>query len=331
MRKFRIAIPDDGPPVMRSSKAYQTLLERAEVSYYDSLPSSDKELVARVGDAEGAISIRASAKFPEAVLAACPKLQIVSVWGTGTDHVDLAAAARLGITITNTPGVSAIAMAEHALTLMLAVARRIPQIDVETRQGAWPGGLITQLHGKTLGIIGLGAIGRQTARIARGIGMRVVAWTMHPSSELAQELGLELVDLDELYEISDVVSLHLRQSPETTGLIDDGVFRRMKPSAIFINTARGPIADEQALIAALEEKRIAGAGLDVFDVEPLPKDHPLTRLPNVVMTPHSGGAAPEVLEAGPQLSVDNLFAYFEGKPVNVVASPPGRAKGSTEG
>ena len=324
MRKFRISVPDDAPPVMRPSKAYETLLERADASYYDSLPSSDEELVERVGDAEGAISIRASAKFPEAVLRACPKLQIVSVWGTGTDHVDLAAAARLGVTITNTPGVSAIAMAEHTLTLMLAVARRIPQIDVETRRGSWPRGLITQLHGKTLGVIGLGAIGRQTARLARGIGMRVVAWTMHPSFELAQELGLALVDLVELYEISDVVSLHLRQSPESTDLLDDRAFRRMKPSAIFINTARGPIANEQALIAALAEKRIAGAGLDVFDVEPLPKDHPLTRLPNVVMTPHSGGAAPEVLEAGLRLSVDNLFAYFEGKPANVVASPDTR-------
>ena len=218
-------------------------------------------------------------------------------------------------------------MAEHALALMLAVARRIPQIDVETRRGTWPRGLITQLHGKTLGIIGLGAIGRQTARIARGIGMRVVAWTMHPSSELARELGLALVDLDELYEISDVVSLHLRQSPETTGFIGKREFQRMKPNAIFINTARGPIADERALIAALEEKRIAGAGLDVFDVEPLPKDHPLTRLSNVVMTPHAGGAAPEVLEVGLQLAVDNLFAYFEGKPVNVVAGARGRAKG----
>ena len=324
MQRFKIAIPDDAPPVMGASTAYQALLERAEVGYYDSLPSSDAELVERVGDAQGAISIRASAKFPRAVLAACSKLRIVSVWGTGTDHVDLAAAARLGITVTNTPGVSAVAMAEHALALMLAVARRIPLIDAQTRQGSWPRGLITQLHGKTLGIIGLGAIGRQTARIARGIGMRVVAWTMHPSSELAQELGLELMDLDELYEISDVVSLHLRQSPESTGLLDDRAFRRMKPSAIFINTARGPIADEQALIAALEEKRIAGAGLDVFDVEPLPKDHPLTRLPNVVMTPHSGGAAPEVLEAGLRLSVDNLFAYFEGKPVNGVASPRDR-------
>ena len=319
MRKFKIAVPDDAPPVMRPSKAYAALLERAEVSYYDSLPSSDEELVERLGDAEGAISIRASAKFPEAVLAACPKLQIVSVWGTGTDHVDLVAATRLGITITNTPGVSAIAMAEHTLALMLSVARRIPRIDAQTRRGSWPRGLITQLHGKTLGIIGLGAIGRQTARIARGIGMRVVAWTMHPSAELAEELGLELVNLEELYEISDVVSLHLRQSPETTGLLDNPAFRRMKPSAIFINTARGPIVDERALIAALEEKRIAGAGLDVFDVEPLPKNHPLTRLPNVVMTPHSGGAAPEVLEAGLQLAVDNLFADFEGKPVNVVA------------
>ncbi len=307
--------------------AYRTLLDRAEVVYYDSLPSSDVELVERVGDADGAISIRASAKFPGAVLAACPKLQIVSVWGTGTDHVDLAAAAGLGITITNTPGVSAIAMAEHALALMLAVARRIPRIDAQTRQGSWPRGLVTQLHGKTLGIIGLGAIGRQTARIARGVGMRVVAWTMHPSAELAEELGLDLVDLDELYEISDVVSLHLRQSPETIGFIGEREFQRMKPSAIFINTARGPIVNEQALIAALEERRLAGAGLDVFDLEPLPKDHPLTRLPHVVLTPHSGGAAPETLEAGLQLAVDNLFACFEGKPVNIVAGPLPGARG----
>lgn len=305
---------------MASSKAYRALLSSAEVSYYDSLPSSNDELVERIGDSEGVINIRASAKFSGSVFAACPKLKIVSVWGTGTDHIDLAAAAKLGITITNTPRVSAVAMAEHTLALMLAVARRIPEIDRQTKQGLWPRGLVTQLHSKTLGIIGLGAIGRQTARIGVGVGMHVVAWTMHPSEDLAQELGLKLVSLDKLYETSDVITVHLRQSQETIGLLDDRAFRRMKPTAIFINTARGPLVDEQALIAALKEKRIAGAGLDVFDVEPLSKNHPLAKITNVVMTPHSGGAVPEVLEASLQLSVDNLFSYFEGKPKNLVTS-----------
>ena len=321
MSKPKIIIPDDAPPVMGPSQAYQNLLSRADVIYFDSLPANRDEQLKRIADAELIINIRSSVAFPEAVLESCPKLKLVSLWGTGTDHVDLPAAARLGVTVTNTPGVSAYAMAEHALTLMLAVARNIPQIDASTRQGEWPRGFVAQLHGKTLGVIGLGAIGRQTARIARGIGMRVIAWTMHPSEQLAKELGVEMVELDELYRSSDVVSLHLRLSPDTTGFLGAREFGLMKPTAIFINTARGAITDEKALIEALEQKRIAGAGLDVFQTEPLPKDHPVLRLPNVVLTPHAGGVTKEALEAGLQLSIDNVFAFLQGKPQNVVAGP----------
>jgi D-3-phosphoglycerate dehydrogenase len=321
MPKPKVVIPDDAPPVMGPSQAYQNLLSRAEVSYYDSLPPTREEQLRRIGDAELIINIRSSVTFPEEVFKSCPKLKLLSMWGTGTDHVDLPAAARLGVTVTNTPGVSAYAMAEHALTLMLAVARNIPQIDAATKQGGWPRGFVTQLHGKTLGVIGLGAIGRQTARIARGIGMKVIAWTMHPSEQLAKELAVEMVDLDRLYRTSDVVSLHLRLSPDTTGFLGAREFGLMKPTAIFINTARGAITDEKALLEALENKRIAGAGLDVFQTEPLPKEHPLLRLPNVVVTPHSGGVTKEALEAGLQLSIDNVFAFLEGKPQNVVAGP----------
>jgi D-3-phosphoglycerate dehydrogenase len=321
MLKPKIIIPDDAPAVMGPSKAYQSLLSRADVSYYDSLPSSRDELFERIGDAELLINIRSSVAFPDEVLQGCPRLKLLSIWGTGTDHIDLPAAARRGVTVTNTPGVSAYAMAEHALTLMLAVARGIPQIDAATKKGGWPRGFVTQLYGKTLGVIGLGAIGRQTARIARGIGMRVIAWTMHPSEKLAKELGVEMVELDELYRSSDVVSLHLRLSPDTTGFVGAREFGLMKPTAIFVNTARGAITDEKALIEALQQKRIAGAGLDVFQAEPLPTDHPVLRLPNVVVTPHSGGVTPEALEAGLQLSIDNVFAYIEGKPQNIVVGP----------
>ncbi len=317
----RISIPDDAPPVMGPSDAYQGLDQSADVAYHDSLPGSEAELIERILGFDAVINIRSSVDFTDAVFAACPDLRIVSLWGTGTDHVDAEAAVRHGVTVTNTPGVSAAAMAEHTLTLMLSAARRIPEVDAETKAGGWPRAFVTQLHGKTLGIIGLGAIGRQTARIARGIGMKVVAWTMHPNPDLAHELGVELIELDELYRLSDVVSLHLRQSPDTIGFIGSREFASMKPTAIFINTARGPIVDETALLKALEEKRIAAAGLDVFDAEPLPRGHPLTKLSNAVLTPHSGGATREALEAGLKLSIDNVFDFFEGRPSNVVAAP----------
>jgi D-3-phosphoglycerate dehydrogenase len=172
------------------------------------------------------------------------------------------------------------------------------------------------MHGKTLGIIGLGAVGRQFARLGASIGMRVIAWTMHPDPAL----GFEIVSLDDLLCSSDVVSLHLRLSPETRGFLGKREMEKMKPSAILINTARGPIVDEPALLEALTTGRIAGAGLDVFEVEPLPDGHPLTRMENVVLTPHSAGVTPEALEAGLHLSIENVWNFLSGRPTNVVAS-----------
>jgi D-3-phosphoglycerate dehydrogenase len=231
--------------------------------------------------------------------------------------VDLAAAARHGVTVTSTPGVSAVSVAEHALALLLAVARRIPRVDAATRRGEWPRGQSAELHGKTCGVIGLGAIGRQFARIAAGIGMRVIAWTMHP--EPGRPGGLpHLVELDELCRASDVISIHLRLSPETEGLIGPRQIALMKNSAILINTARGAIVDEAALVDALSAGRIAGAGLDVFAAEPLPAGHPLTKLPNVAITPHCAGITPEALEAGLRMAVENIWRFLDGRPEHVV-------------
>ena len=260
------------------------------------------------------LNIRASSRFTERVLAARPRLRLISVWGTGTDHVDLAAAARHGVIVTNTPGVSAISIAEHALALLLAVARRIPQLDAATRRGEWPRGESAELHGKTCGVLGLGAIGRRFARISTGIGMRVIAWTMHPRPEP----GVEYVELDDLYRASDVLSIHLRLSPATEGFIGPRQFALMKPTAILINTARGAIVDEAALIDALAAGQIAGAGLDVFSAEPLLPGHPLARLPNVVITPHCAGITAEALEAGLRLAVENIWEFLAGRPAHVV-------------
>jgi phosphoglycerate dehydrogenase-like enzyme len=321
MSKPRIVIPDDYPPVMGPSNAFKMLKFRADVGYHDTMPPTPEVLLERIGDAEHVISIRSSVPYPAEVLEALPNVKLISIWGTGTDHVDLAAASRLGITVVNTPGVSAIAMAEHALALMLAVARDIPRIDAKTKRGAWPRGFVKQLHGKTLGIIGLGAIGQQFARIARGVGMRVIAWTRHANILTAQELDLEFVALDDLYKRSDVVSIHVRMTPETTNFVGEREFGLMKSSAIFINTARGGVVDEQALIQALESGQIAGAGLDVFETEPLPENAPLTRVTNAILTPHSGGIAQEALDAGIQLAINNIFDFINGDPQNVVVGP----------
>ncbi|MBL8213786.1 MAG: phosphoglycerate dehydrogenase [Bryobacterales bacterium] len=312
-----IVIPDDFPAVMGASAAYKQLLEQAPVSYYDTLPGSEDVLIERVQEAEAVINIRSSCKFTERVFAACPKLKVLSLWGTGTDNVDLVSAAAHGVTVTNTPGVAAASIAEHCLMLTLAVARRIIPVHAGVVAGQWPRGQSVQLQGKTLGIIGLGAIGRQFAKLGQGIGMKVIAWTMHPNPAL----GFELVELEQLLRTSDVVSLHLRQSEQTVGFLGAQQFALMKPGAIFINTARGPIVDEKALTATLAERRIAGAGLDVFESEPLPAAHPLTLLDNVVLTPHCAGITPEVLEAGLALSINNLWSYYAGNPQNVVMPP----------
>ena len=309
-----IVIPDDYPAVMAASSAYRRLIEKTPVSYYDTLPGSEEALIERIRDFEIVINIRSSTKLTPEVFAACPRMRLLSLWGTGTDNVDLDAARQHGVTVTNTPAVSAISIAEHSLMLALAVARRAVAIHNGVVAGEWPRGQSVQLHGKTLGVIGLGAIGRQLARIAQGVGMRVIAWTMHPNPAL----GFELLDLEELLRVSDVISLHLRQSPESVGFIGRAQFEMMKPGVILVNTARGPIVDEAALIEALRTCRIAGAGLDVFDVEPLPAGHPLTTLDNAVLTPHCGGVTPEVLEAGLALAIDNINSSFSGNARNVV-------------
>jgi D-3-phosphoglycerate dehydrogenase len=201
--------------------------------------------------------------------------------------------------------------------LMLAAARRIVEVDQRVRSGEWPRAQVAQMHGKTLGVIGLGAIGRRFAQLGAAIGMRVITYTFNPKPEL----GFTHVELDQLLRESDVVSLHLRLSEKTQHFLKKEHFEAMKRTAIFINTARGPIVDEPAMIDALRDGTIAAAGLDVFEKEPLPKGHPIASLANVVLTPHSAGVTPETLEAGLQLSIDNIWNWMAGQPTNVVGAP----------
>jgi D-3-phosphoglycerate dehydrogenase len=313
---YHIIIPDDFPRAISGTKAEEKLKSLGEFEIYLDKAKTQEELIERIKEAEVVINIRAYTHLNKAVLASCRKLKLISIWGTGTDNVDLESARKLGITVTNTPGANALSVAEHTIAILLSLARQIPLLDREVRSGNWPRVEMVQLNGKVLGLFGLGAIGRHVARMARGLGMDVIAWTFHPSPEREKESDIRFVSRKELLESSDVVSLHLLLTDETRGFLKKEDFDSMKPTAFFVNTARAGLIEPGALYEALRSKKISGAALDAYDQEPLPPAHPLTTLPNVVLTPHNAGMTPEAIIDGLMMSVENVEAFLAGKGIN---------------
>lgn len=315
----KISIPDDFPPVISDTSALRTLQGQGNVTIYPSRPATQDELLARIKGAHSVVNIRSYCKFTAEVLQACPEMKHLAVWGTGTDNIDLQAAKTLGIVVTNTPNTATDAVAEQGLALMLAVARKIPNLDVQVKRGEWVRGMLTQLCGNTLGLIGTGVIGLRMAELGKGIGMNVIAWTFHPDPSKAQAIGFRYVPtMADVLREADVVSLHLRYSPDTERIIGATELALMKPTAIFINTARGQLVDQAALFEALRDGRITGAGLDVFEREPLDPQDPLLALPNVVLSPHTAGTTPEALMNGLNLCAANVVAFLEGRVQNRV-------------
>jgi D-3-phosphoglycerate dehydrogenase len=243
------------------------------------------------------------------------------VWGTGTDNLDLNAAGMRGVTICNTPGVNAFAVAEHALTLMLAVGRRITTIDAEMRKNKWPRELPAQMLGKTLGVFGMGAIGARMATLGKAIGMNVLGWSATGDPARIRAAGATPASKDEILERADVISLHVRLSPETRGFLGRKELAQMKRTAILVNTGRGALVDREALLAALSERKILGAGLDVFHQEPLATDDPILALPNVILSPHHAGQTAEVIRDGLLRTVENIEHFLKGTPRDVVVAP----------
>jgi phosphoglycerate dehydrogenase-like enzyme len=311
-----IVVPDDFPSVFEGTPAHERLKALGDVRVFVARGADDEaELVRRLDRARIAVNIRAHAQFTEAVFARCSRLRLVSIWGTGTDNVDLDAAGRHGVTVCNTPGVNAFAVAEHALGLMLAAARRLPQVDREMRAGAWPRELLTQLYGKTLGVFGTGRIGSRLAALGAAIGMTVRTWSARQGDLRAK---------DEILGSADVVSLHLRLLPETRGFLGARELARMKPGAILVNTGRGALVERQALLEALRSRRLAAAGLDVFHDEPLKQGDPILELPTVVLSPHNAGQTAEVIRDGLLRAVENVENFLKGQPTDVVVQPIGR-------
>lgn len=326
--KASVLILDDYEGLAATAPAFSALSARAEVRVLARRLASREELARELGEVEFLLPVRERTRLGEAELALAPALKLVSQTGEGIAHLDLAAATRRGIAVSVTGPDSGRSTVELTIGLMLAVMRRIALVDRRMRSEAWPAIAGSSLEGKTVGVIGLGRIGSQVARLCRALHMEVLAAGKTLTEERAREAGALKVTLEELLKASDVITIHARASAETRGLIGEREFSLMKPGAFLINTARGPIVSERAMIRALEEGRLAGIGLDVYDEEPLPPDHPLRRFDQAVLLSHRGYATVEVLRERFQRAIENILSFLDGKPKNLL-NPEALAIGAT--
>ncbi len=301
-----------------------------EVEVWDRYQPPPYEFLVRKAREVDALVTLLTDKVDRNLLRQAKRLRIVAQYAVGYDNIDVESATELGIYVTNTPGVLTEATAELTWALLMAVARRIVEADVFVRWGEWfrlktgwhPKMLLgIELKGKTLGIIGLGRIGSRVAEFGRAFGMRVIYYDVVRRRELEEKLGVEYRDLDELLRESDVVSIHVPLTEKTRYMINEEKLRRMKREAILINTARGAVVDTKALVKALREGWIAGAGLDVHETEPLTPNHPLTAFKNVVLLPHIGSATYETRHKMAKLVAENLIAFYMGKTPPTLVNP----------
>ena len=284
---------------------------------YGERPENTAELCARV---EGADAVMvANLPFPREAVEAGKNLKYIDIAFTGVDHVDIAACKKKGISVSNASGYSDVAVAELSFGLMLGLSRNIVPCNQAVRMAGTKEGLVgTELFGKTLGVVGTGKIGSAVIRIALAFGMKVMAFSRTVKPEL-EALGVRFASLEEVMAGSDIVTLHVPQNDSTNGMINREMIGRMKPGAMLINTARGPIVDSGALAEALQDGRLSGAGVDVFETEPpIPEDHPLVKAPNTLLTPHVAFATVEALERRAEIVFDNLKAWLEGRVLNKI-------------
>ena len=274
-------------------------------------------LAERLAPFDAIVAMRERTAFGADLLARLPRLRLLVTTGMANPSIDLAAAREHGIVVCGTRGLPS-PTAELTWGLILAVLRHIPAEDARLRAGGWQATVGSELAGRTLGIIGLGRLGRRVARVARAFEMDVLAWSQNLDPDEAHRHGAEPVGRDELLARADVVTIHLRLSARTRGLIGAAELARMKPSAVLVNTSRGPIVDETALVDALRGGGFAGAGLDVYDTEPLPAGHPLRTAPNTVLTPHLGYVTSGTYARFYGDAVEDIAAYQAGEPIRVM-------------
>jgi phosphoglycerate dehydrogenase-like enzyme len=312
----KVTVLDDYQRAFQGSEAIQRLRQRADVEILTEKIPTEQAVVQALRGVQAIIPIRERTKFPASLLQALTDLEFISQTGNHAYHVDVEAATKAGIVVAMAPGSNS--TSELAFGLMLAIMRRIPQSDQAMRRGQWTLVLGHVLRGKTLGILGLGKIGTEVAAIARAFGMKVIAWGPTLTPERAGRSAATYMQLEDLLRQADVVSVHLTLSERSRNLLNETRLRLMKKSAYLVNTARGAIVDETALVKILREQAIAGAALDVFVEEPLAANHPLLQLDNVVLTPHVGWPTDAGFKGFAEHSVENILDYMEGKLTRVV-------------
>ncbi|MCF1495736.1 D-2-hydroxyacid dehydrogenase family protein [Agrobacterium vitis] len=319
--RMNIAILDDYIGVSQQVADWELLKSRANVVVFDRPLKVPDEAALALAEFDIVCTLRERMPIPASLIERLPRLKYIVVTGKRYDTVDVVAAAARGIPVSNTPvtgTVGAGGVAELVWGLILSSTRHIASEDRMMREGGWQHQAGTTIGGKTLGILGLGGLGRQVAGIGKAFGMTVQAWSQNMTNEHAAAVGARRVSKEELFATSDIITVHLALSDRTRGIVGAPEFTRMKKTAFFINTARGAIIDERALIDALQSRSIAGAGIDVYEIEPLPTDHPFRGLPNVVITPHVGYFTREMLGTYYGDAVQLIEAFLDGKPNRVV-------------
>jgi phosphoglycerate dehydrogenase-like enzyme len=317
---YRCAILDDYQNVVLKMADWSPVAKDVEIKVFNAPLGGQDKVIEALADFDIVVGTRERTPFPRAVIEKLPKLRLLITTGARNASFDLEAAKERNVVVCGTPGTGN-PTAGIAIGLMLELTRRIGYENARMKSGElWQTTIGLDLEGQTLGIVGLGKLGTRVAAIAKAFGMRVVAWSQNLTAEKCREAGVDYAGKDDLLRQSDFVSIHLILSQRTRGLIGAKDIGLMKPTAYLINTSRGPIIDEAALLAALREKRIAGAGLDVFDTEPLPLDHPLRRLDNVVLTPHLGYVSVQNYRAYFAGVVEDIRGWIDGKPVRVMTA-----------
>jgi phosphoglycerate dehydrogenase-like enzyme len=318
MTETKIAVLDDYQNVGRSFADWAGLAPRARAVFFHDHVTDLDQLAARLADFEAVMLMRERTAIGADLIARLPKLKLIVTVGMWNAAIDFAAAKARGIVVSGTPGGDPNATPALTWGLVLAATRGIATQAASLRAGGWQVGLGSDIHGKTLGVLGLGKIGQVVAGFGKTFGMKVVAWSQNLTPERAAECGAERVEKDELFRRADVICIHLKLGERTRGLVGARELGLMKKTAFLVNTSRGPIVDEPALIAALEQRKIAGAALDVFDEEPLPQDHAFRYLPNVLATPHIGYVSEKTYRGAFPDAVENIRAWLDGKPVRVL-------------
>ncbi|NEK57017.1 D-2-hydroxyacid dehydrogenase family protein [Geodermatophilus sabuli] len=314
----RIAVLDDYQTVAAASADWSALPGTAEVAFFaDHVDDADR-LVRRLEPFDVVVAMRERTPFPRALLERLPRLRLLVTTGARNAAIDLAAARAHGVTVCGT-GAHTPGTVELTWALILAVARQVPQEDAALRAGRWQTTLGTDLAGGTLGVVGLGRLGTRVARIGQAFDMDVVAWSPNLTEERAAAAGVRRVEEETLFATADVVTVHLVLSDRTRGLVGRPQLDRMKPTAILVNTSRGPIVDETALVDALTTGRVAAAGIDVYDREPLPAGHPLRRAPRTVLTPHLGYVTRDTYAVFYGEAVEDIAAFLAGQPIRVLS------------